>query len=146
MHGASLLLVLVTLAQAGPGAENPFVGTWMADFSKSKLHPSFQFQGVTLQIAVAGDTATLTSELVSAAGQKLRAAETFRTDGTETPGTLTPGVTLVARWVGSQVLASVAKKAGEIVALVTYEISSDGRTLTSRSSGMLEQVVVFERK
>jgi hypothetical protein len=52
----------------------------------------------------------------------------------------------MARWVGSHVLASIAEKNGQIVALVTYEVSADGKTLTSRSSGLLEQVIVFDRK
>jgi hypothetical protein len=33
-----------------------------------------------------------------------------------------------------------------VLALVTYDVSADGRTLTSRSSGMIEQVIVFERR
>lgn len=72
-------------------------------------------------------------------------SETFRTDGTVTPGTLTPGVTLVAKWLDRLVLASLAKKDGQVVAVVTYEVSADGRTLTSRSSGTIEQTIVFER-
>jgi len=127
-------------------AENPFVGNWTANISKSKLDPNYQFQSVTLQISVAGDTVTMASEVVNASGQKQRAAETFRTDGVETQGTLTPGVVLVARWVGSYVLASIATKKDQMIALVTYEISADGKTLTSRSSGMVEQVIVFDRK
>src|ERR1700674_3877915 len=66
---------------------------------------------------------TMATELVSASGQRQRAAETFRTDGTESPGTLTPCVFLVARWVGSHVLASIAKKDDQVIALVTYEVS-----------------------
>jgi ketosteroid isomerase-like protein len=134
-------------SHASPLAENPFVGTWTMNMSKSKLDPTFQFKGATLEIAVAGDTITMASELVDAAGQTRRVAETFRTDGVETPGTLNPGVVLMSRWVGPTVLASVAKKDGQVIALVTYEVASDGKTLTSRSSGiMTEQVSVFDRK
>lgn len=87
----------------------------------------------------------MASEFINASGGTQRAAETFRTDGTETPGTLTPGVTHVARWIGSQVLAAIAKKDGQVIALVTYQVSADGKMLTSRSSGMLEQMIVFDR-
>jgi hypothetical protein len=145
MPGAALLVTLLALIQAAPQAQNPFVGTWTANIPKSKLHPSFQFQDVTLRISVAGDTVTLASELTSA-GQTQRAAETFRTDGTETPGTLTAGVTHVARWLGSHVLAAIAKKDGEVILIVTYQVSGDGKTLTSRTSGMMEQLVLFDRK
>ena len=147
MHGAALLFALLTVLQAGsPAAQSPFVGEWTANVPKSKLSPKYQFQSATLQIAVAGDTVTMTSRVVDALGQEQRAAETFRTDGTETPGTLTPEVVLVARWVGSHVLASIAKRGNQVIALVTYEVSTDGKTLTSRSSGMVDQVIVFDRK
>jgi hypothetical protein len=88
----------------------------------------------------------MASEIVTTSGDTQRAAETFRTDGIETPATLTPGVTLIARWLGRHVLASVAQKSGAPFVLVTYEVSADGRTLTSRSSGMIEQVIFLQRQ
>jgi hypothetical protein len=80
------------------------------------------------------------------AGKKQQAAETFRTDGTETPGTYNRDIGLVAKWLGRQVLATVARKGDDVIALVTYQISSDGKTLTLRSSGTVEHVIVFDRK
>jgi hypothetical protein len=163
MRAAAFLLPLLTvqgvsvrqaaLPQAAPGQirqevtvkENPFAGRWTANMSKSKLDPKYQFQSATLEITVAGDTVTMASGLVNPSGQEQRAAETFPADGTETPGTLTPGVILVARWVGSHVLATIAKKDGRVIALVTYQVSDDGRTLTTRTSGMFENVIVFDR-
>jgi hypothetical protein len=38
-----------------------------------------------------------------------------------------------------------AVKDGKVIAVVTYEVSADGNTLTSRSSGMVEQTIVFDR-
>lgn len=32
-----------------------------------------------------------------------------------------------------------------VLAIVTYEVSKDGTTLTSRSSGTIEQTIVYER-
>lgn len=126
--------------------KDSFSGTWVANLSTSKLHPSFQYRSVTLDVTISGTMATMASRLVDEAGKEVRAAETFPTDGTESPGTLTPGVTLIARWLGPDVLASIARKDGRTVALVTYEVSADRKTLTSRSSGSLEQVLVFERR
>src|SRR5437899_2491274 len=56
------------------------------------------------------------------------------------------GVTLMAKWLGSHVLASIATKNRQVFALVTYEVSADGKTLTSRSSGVIEQMIGFDRK
>jgi hypothetical protein len=134
------------LRKEAPVRENPFVGRWIANLSKSRPHPDFKFQRVTLQIDVAGDTVKMASVVVDPNGKERRAAETFRSDGTETPGTLTPGVTHIARFVGSHVLATIANKDGELFAMITYEVSADGKTLRSRSSGMLEQVIVFDRQ
>ena len=141
---------LVEQAPAGsiqPDAQkNPFVATWTANLAKSKLDPSSRFQGITLDITVAGDTMTMAATLVTASGEEQRMSETFRTDGTETAGTLGAGVVLMARWLGTHVLASVAQKDGQVVAIVTYEVSADGKTLTARSFGTLEQVIVYAPK
>jgi hypothetical protein len=122
------------------------IGTWVADLSRSKLDPKYAFSSATLDISVSGETVTLASEVVHASGKNQRSAETFHTDGTETPGTLTPGFTHVARWVGPHVLAATAMKGGETVFLQTFQVSADGKLLTSRISGLVEQVVVFTRK
>jgi hypothetical protein len=149
----SLLLWLTVAALAGdqarqdaPMSRNPFVGSWVVNPANSKPSPEFKFQRVTLQIDVAGDFVKMSSVIVDPAGKEQRAAETFRSDGTETPGTLTPGVTHIAKFVGSQVLATIANKDGKLFAMITYEVSADGKTLTSRSSGMMEQTMVFERQ
>jgi hypothetical protein len=52
----------------------------------------------------------------------------------------------VANWVGSHVLALITKKGNQSLALITYEVSTDGQTLTTRTSGVVEQVVVFKRR
>jgi hypothetical protein len=67
---------------------------------------------------------TMSSHLVFVSGQEQRAIETFRTDGAETRGTLTSGVTLVAN-LDPHVLASLAKKDRNVIAVVTYEVSAD---------------------
>jgi hypothetical protein len=148
LFGAVLLsaLPIVVSGQTPATATNLFAGTWVADLSKSRLDPKSQFKSATLTISVMGENITLASEIENASGKKQSAAETFRTDGTETAGTLTPGITHVARWVGPQVLATIANKGGQTVFLITYQVSADGTTLTARSSGLLEQVVVFTRK
>jgi hypothetical protein len=143
---ANLVGISPQSRREAPMKDHPFVGSWVANFSKSKLHPSFQYRSVTLEIAVSGENVTMTGTLVDEAGREQRAAETLRTDGTESPGILTPGVTHIARWLGPDVLASIARKDGHTIGLVTYEVSADRRTLTSRSSGLLEQVIVFDRQ
>jgi hypothetical protein len=163
MHRVALLAALLPVlcvphlhadpsdATRQPGKEpsmnaSPFVGAWIANISKSKQDPKYPFQSATLEITVGDDTVTLGSRVVRPSGQEQKVAETFRTDGTETLGALTPGLTHVARWVGPQVLVLTAHKDGQVIGLQTFQVSGDGKTLTSRLSGMAETVIVFDRK
>lgn len=62
------------------------------------------------------------------------------------------GVTVVTRWIGPRLLHSIAKSAGAQVGEQSYEVSTDGMTLTAKLSGVdasgkrFEQVIVFDRK
>jgi hypothetical protein len=104
------------------------------------------FKGVDITIGVTGNVITLASSLVMPSGATIQERETLRADGTETAGTLTPGVVHVANWVGPHVLALITKKGNEHLALITYQVSTDGQTLTARTSGLIEQVVIFKRR
>ena len=146
LSAAFLALLLAMSNDPLPASGNPFVGEWVANLSRSRQSPDYRFQAATLRISVDGETVTMASRLIDPSGERKEAAETFRTDGTETPGTLTPGIVLAARWVGSHVLATIAKKGDQTIALVTYEVSPDGKTMTLRSSGTVEHVIVFDRK
>ena len=126
--------------------ENPFVGNWTADLSASKLDPKLPLKGADITIGVSGNVVTLTSSVILPSGATHREKETLRADGTETAGTLTPGVVHVANWVGSHVLALIARKGNQNIALITYEVSTDGQTLTARTSGLVEQMVTFKRR
>jgi hypothetical protein len=125
---------------------SPLAGEWSVNMAKSKPHPSFTFKSVTLRFTVADDTVTVASKLLTAAGDELNNAETFSTDGRERAGTITAGVTVAGRWVKPRSFETTAKKDGAALGTITYEVSADGKTLTARSSGILEQILVFDRK
>lgn len=146
MHYAVLLVGLLTTASSLGAADNPFVGTWTSNFSKSKLPSNYQYKRVTLQFAVVFDTVTIGSKFVAGSGQEQSATELFHTDGKEHPGTLSPGVLHTARWVNSRMLETSAKKDGKDFGVVTYELSADGKTLISKHSTSPQQVLVFERQ
>ena len=129
-----------------PAAASPFAGSWTADLSQSRLDAKMPIKGVELTIGVSGNVVTLSSSFTLPNGQTQSEKETLRADGTETAATLIAGVTHVANWVGPQVLALIARKGNQNIALITYEISSDGQTLTARTSGFVEQMVIFRRR
>lgn len=146
MYRALLLLGILTVAGSLDAADNPFVGSWISNFSKSKLPTGYQFKSVTLQFAVVFDTVTIGSKFVTASGQEQTATELFHMDGKEHPGTLNPGVLHTARWVNSRTIETSAKKDGKDVGVVTYELSLDGKTLASKYSTSAQQVLVFDRQ
>jgi hypothetical protein len=127
--------------------EYPLVGSWTANLTKSKPHPSYPIKGATLIISATGNSVTLASTVVFVSGQEQSASETFPTDGSERPGSHTPGVTVLGKWVGPHLLETRAKKDCQEIALAKYEVSADGKTLTATTSGAaaLDQVIVFER-
>ena len=144
----SMAGVFVSAAQQRDpqAAKSPFVGSWSADLSQSRLDPKMPFKGADITISVTGNVITLASSVVMPSGETIQERETLRADGTETAGTLTTGVVHVANWVGSHVLALITKKGNQNIALITYEVSTDGQTLTARTSGLIEQVVIFKRR
>jgi len=138
--------VLATQQRDQQVAKSPFVGSWSADLSRSRLDPKLPLKGADITIGVTGNVITLASSVIMPSGETKQERETLRADGTETAATLTTGVVHVANWVGSHVLALIAKKGNQNIALITYEVSTDGQTLTARTSGLVEQVVIFKRR
>jgi len=110
-----------------------------------KAGPEDAHQGADVTIGVSGNDITLANTVVLANGETIQERETLRADGTETPA-MAPGVVHVANWLGSHVLALITKQGNRNLALITYEVSADGQTLTTRTSGLVEQVVVFKRR
>lgn len=130
----------------GQGAKSPLAGSWSADLSRSRLDPKMPFKEIDITIDVTGSAVTVASSLVMPNGAHIQERETFRADGTETAATQYKGVAHVATWIGPQVFALITKKGGEIVALITYQASTDGQTLTARTSGPIDQTIVFRRR
>ena len=122
---------------------SPFTGNWIANLSKSKRHPGNQFQSARLQFAVNGDTVTIIDVVVDGAGHEDTGKNTILVDGNEHPSLSGNRYALLARWRGSRILETVARKDGEIVGWGTYEVSADGTTLSISGE---EQKIVLDRE
>lgn len=145
-------LAVPLLADPQGSESSPLSGTWVANIEKSKRHPNHQFQSATMEFTVAGNTVTLKHGGVNAGGQQESGTVVLQADGQEHPIPEAPGVTVVTRWVGPRVLHTIGKSAGAQVGEQTYEVSTDGKTLTAKVSGVdgsgahFDQVIVFDRK
>jgi hypothetical protein len=127
-------------AEATSEKENLFVGNWIANLSKSKRHPSNPFQNATLQFTVVGDTVTIIDVVVDESGREIMTQNTISVDGQE--HITENGYVLIARWRGSNILETKAKKDDLLAGWGRYEISDDGKTLTISGD---EQVIVLDR-
>ena len=153
-----LLMAVVSLAfSQTPGVEtkpkrNPLVGKWKANLSKSQRDPNHQFQSLALRFEISDDALLLTFTGVSMSGKEESGTQKIHPDGKERPVAEAHGIVEVSRWVDSHILESVAKKDGTVIGASRYEVSSDGKTLTSKVKGtdakgrQFEQVIVFDRE
>lgn len=109
-------------------AESPLVGTWTVNPSKSRQLPGDPCTPATLHIEVTGDTVTMTDVVVDAAGREARGVNTICADGRERASE--HGYAVLAMLRGPRVLEIVVNKDGQQVSRLTYEVSTDGRSLT----------------
>ena len=149
---AMVLLGVVAVPSALMQGSSKLAGTWKANISKSQRHPNHMFQSATLTFEVSDDIVSLTYTGVNMTGNQETGTTKFNPDGKEHPIDQAPGVMTVSKWVGSHILETVARKDGKVIGQSTYELSSDGRTLTAKMKGTdasgaeFEQVIVFDRK
>ena len=132
--------------------QHPFVGTWTANLAMSTLLPANRVHRSTVEFTVAGDTLTMTNVAVRIpGGEEERPTTTLKTDGYEYQSDQST-MTVMARWVRSDVLETVAKMGDQVVAQGIYEVSADGNTLTVTSvtkdatGADVEQVAVYDRR
>jgi hypothetical protein len=153
-----LLMAVVSLALGQtPGVEtkpkgNPLVGKWKANLSKSQRDPNHQFQSLALRFEISDDALLLTFTGIDMSGKEVSGTRKLYPDGKERPVAEAQGIVEFSRWVGSHTLESVAKKDGTVIGEGRYEVSGDGKTLTSKVKGtdakgrQFEQVIVFDRE
>jgi hypothetical protein len=148
-----LMLLALLVAPAGFSQEqNPFSGSWVANISKSKRHPNHLFKSAKMRFEVSTEVVLLTYTGVNMSGVEESGTSKLYPDGKEHAITEAPGFVAVSRWVGPRLLETVGKKDGKVIGRSTYEISSDGNTLTANITGIdasgstFEQVIVFDRE
>ena len=152
----STALASATVAKAADDAVDgaaALVGTWIANLEKSQRHENHQFQNATMTFALDGEAITMTHGGVNAAGEKESGSVVFRADGTEhVVSEATPDVLVMVRWAGPRRLEISARKGETKVAGQSFEVSADGKTLTTSvwgtdaSGRRFDQVIVFDRK
>ena len=159
LRGTSLFLSLAVMLIGAAVAraailqeKNPLAGTWNANVSKSQRHPNHLFKSMKLHIEMSEDAVSINYSGVNMSGNEESGTSKLHPDGKEHPIAEAPGFVEVSRWVGPRLLESLGKKDGKVLGQSTYEVSSDGNTLTAKIKGIdasgstFEQVIVFDRE
>jgi hypothetical protein len=153
----SSLTLGVILAAAGAlvaaQATNPRIGTWQLNVAKSKYSPGPAPKSQTLTIEAAGEGEKVTSEMVSASGQKTTVAYSAAYDGKPQPikGSEIADTVALKR-IDANTTERTDSKNGKAVQTFTRVVSKDGKTMTVTVKGTNAQgqpvhnVAVFEKR
>ena len=68
----SMACALIPATQQREAAKSPFIGSWSADLSQSRLDPKMSFKGADITISVTGNLITLASTVVMPSGERYK--------------------------------------------------------------------------
>lgn len=155
--GLQALVVGLVLGVAGlpvsAQSDNPRVGTWHNNLSKSKYSPGPAPKSQVVRIEAAGDGERVTSETTSDDGTKVVTSYTAQFDGRDYPlkgSPLADSVSITR--VDSHTSVRSDKKGGKVMQTLTRVVSKDGKTMTVTIKGVntrgqtVSHVLVFEKK
>ena len=117
-------------------AENPNIGTWKLNESKSKIPAGVAKNTTVVYSAAAGDMFTVTTDGVDAKGNPIHTEWTGKFDGKPYPVTGSPDVdnrTMEARGVRTLITSNL--KGVKLVYKGKIEISADGQSRTVDITG-----------
>ena len=147
-----VILVAGLSILSAQGAD-PRVGTWHLNVAKSKYSPGPAPKSQMLKIEAAGKGEKVTSETVSATGDKTVTRYTADFDGKPHPLKGSAMADMVAlKRVDSHTTERVDSKGGKTVTTYHRVVSKDGKTMTVTTKGTNAQgqattnVVVFEKQ
>ena len=146
------LILAIVVCSVAAAADDPFLGSWHANLSKSKPDPNHRLQKATLRFEREGDIVWLTSSGVNAAGKEVSQKTALRPDGKEYAVPAAPGIMLVTSRPDPRIIEMVGRKDGRAISRATYEVSRDGKTLTAKVGGVddksrpLDHYLVFDRE
>ena len=146
------VVLAAAVALVSAQATNPRIGTWHLNVAASKYSPGPAPKSQILTITAAGAAEAVTSETVSASGQKTSTAYTASYDGKPSPlkGSEIADTVALKR-IDDHTSERTDSKGGKVVQTYTRVVSKDGKTMTVTVKGTNAQgqavhnVVVFEK-
>jgi len=129
----AIAVLAVVCASAAQAQNNPLVGTWKLNVTKSKFDPGPAPKSLTRTVEAAGDGVKYTFEGVAADGTPLAYSFSVHFDGKDNPvmGTMPAGAdNISAKRVDANHYVATLKKGGKEVGTSNVSVSADGKTTT----------------
>ena len=121
---------------------NPFVGTWKLNLSKSKYEGTPAPKSLTRTVTAEGGGLKYSFEGEAADGSKISYSFTSKLDGSDSPvsgvGMAGGADTVALSKLSGHKMNGVSKKGGKEIAKVVVDISTDGKTVTVKSTGKVD--------
>lgn len=118
--------------------DNPVVGTWKLNLTKSKFDPGPAPKSLTRTVAAEGDGLKYTFEGVGADGKPLSYGFTVKFDGKDYPvtGSMPTGAdSISAKKQDASHYEATLKKGGKVIGTAKVSISADGKVATVDANG-----------
>jgi hypothetical protein len=126
--------------------EDVFEGRWQANRERSDLDPNHRFQQATMTLRRTQDSYELRAEGIGPDGQPCVEGCTLTLDGKAHAEAKVPGATVLATRSDERTLRVEAKIGDRMIGEAKYEVSADGRSLTSETWGTDAQGRAFKTR
>ena len=149
----TLALAMLTLSVGLRAQQDPLIGTWKLNLSKSKFSPGPPLRSNTLQYEAQGDALKVIADFVTGDGVSHHEEDTPIPDGKDYP--IAGGVdrdSVTMKRIDAYTAEFVGKKAGKTTLTMLRVVSKDGKTLTITGTGTnakgqkVNNVAVFDKQ
>jgi hypothetical protein len=127
-----LIVAMYAVAMAMSAAENPNMGTWKLNETKSKFSPGAT-KNSTVVYEAAGDSVKVTTDGTSGDGKAAHTEWTGKFDGKDYP--VTGGATRAYKVINSHTMEVTGKENGKVTTSGKIMVAADGKSRTVNISG-----------
>ncbi len=150
---AATILFVLAVATAAMAADDPFVGTWKLNLTKSKYNPGPAPKSAKAKIESQENGIKVIGDGVNAEGKTTHFETTAKFDGKDYPIVGNPTLdTISLKKIDANTIIMAGKRGGKEVGTQRMVISLDGKTMTVTAKGRNAQgqevnnTVVYEKQ
>src|ERR1700693_3090330 len=135
---ASIFALAAVVCAPALAQNNPLVGTWKLDVTKSKFDPGPAPKSLTRTVEAQGDGVKYTFDGVAADGNSIAYGFSVQFDGKDNPisGSIPSGAdTISAKRVDSNHYVATLRKGDKVIGTSKVTVSKDGKVTTVDSTG-----------